>query len=321
MKRLFVFMIAFSLLIGSGCSNSDKKEEHSLSVSEIESSVESSTAIKDVSEKSVAESSLEENSEISQVKEISESESSSESKVESQEESESESIAESSAESITEESSRESSEEESSKEISIPVTNKKIAGFYNLTEYTENGETVLDLKSHNDRGLFATATINEDGTGEFDKFGDILTLQWNDKYIIFGSEKAEYELDKDMLILFDGDMEMVFERADKESLIPSEQSKEIELSGQADSSHAGKYMLSAILIDGFDDIPEVTNEEGWYIVLNKNGTGEWVSDDETLEIKWTKGQLTDGNEIFYYTLENNVLSIEISGIKMEYTKV
>ena len=202
-------------------------------------------------------------------------------------------------------------EESSEDEGSIPVTNKKIAGFYNLTEYTENGETVLDLKSHNDRGMFATVTINEDGTGKFDDFGTVVELQWNDKYIILEGEKAEYRLENDTMIWFDEGREMVFEKTDKESLIPPEQKEKIQLSGSTDKSHIGKYELSSVLVDGSEDITEVIDEENWYIILNEDGTGKWSSGEDVQDIKWTKGQIMDENEIFYYTLEKDILSLEV----------
>ena len=327
MKKFLVVMVMLSLVISAGCSNGNKKDEQtSLDVSEVQSSAVEDSAVskvsKEVSEKSVAESSMEGSSKISQIKEeSSESEGSSESKAESEEESEAESIAESSVESKVEESSEEAEPEISEEEELIPVTRKEIAGFYNLTEWKENGETVLDLKSHNDRGLFATMTINEDGTGEFDDFGTVVVgLQWNDKYIILDDEKSKYRLEKDSLILFNESVEMIFERADKATLIPPEKQK-VELSGSADKSHAGKYVLSALLIDGEEDITDVVDEEDWYIILNEDGTGKWSSGESVLDIKWTKGQILNENEIFYYTLKDDILSIEEAGIIMEYKKV
>ena len=330
MKRFFVIMITLSLLISAGCSNSNDKEEQT-SVSEVQISAESSQTSTEVSEKSITESSIEVASKISSEKHTSEdsSEIKVESKAESEDKSEAESMSESSVESKTESEAEVSNideteiefpdEESSEDEGSIPVTNKKIAGFYNLTEYTENGETVLDLKSHNDRGMFATVTINEDGTGKFDDFGTVVELQWNDKYIILEGEKAKYKLNNDTMIWFDESVEMVFERADKATLIPPEKQK-VELSGSADKSHAGKYVLSALLIDGEEDITDVVDEEDWYIILNEDGTGKWSSGESILDIKWTKGQIMNENEIFYYTLKDDILSMEEAGIIMEYKK-
>ena len=102
MKKILVVMIMLSLVMSVGCSNGNKKEEHtSLDVSEaVQSSVFEDSAVSkvsnEVSEKSVAESSPEEKSEISQVKEdVSESENISESEEECEDQSIAESLIES----------------------------------------------------------------------------------------------------------------------------------------------------------------------------------------------------------------------------------
>ena len=239
-KRILLAVLA--LMVVSGCSNGEET-----SVSEPESTAESSiVSVVESMESSVKESSVE-----------SKAESKPESKVESKVESKPESKVESSKEEST----------------VIPATNKELVGFYNLTEMTGEGDSVISMKRYNIAGMYITLEINAGGTGVFSEYKEKANITWNDKYInLTHYDDMEYSVSGDRLALYSDDMTLVFERTDKEELKKKmeENSESEELSGEIDPDAVGDYILKEMdMEDEFDF------DEDVYLTLHNDGTGFW----------------------------------------------
>ena len=331
-KRIFLAVVAMSLMM-AGCGNGEET-----SVSEPESTTESSvvsvaesTEVSEESVESKTESSKKESSAESKA-ESSKKESSVESKVESKAESKAESKVESKVESKAEskpeskvesrvESRAESKPESSAEETSIPATNSELAGFYNLVEMTLDGEKLMSMKYYNEAGLYITLEINVGGTGVFTQYQDKSNMTWNDKYIMLkGYDSMEYNLSGDELAMYQGDMTLIFERADKEALKKKmeEASKEKELSGEVDKEAVGKYVLKDM--DSEESIDTELFGEDVYVVLNDDGTGYIDAEGEQIEIEWVDGAVKIMNDVFYYEKHGNDIVIEIYGITITFSK-
>ena len=352
-KRIFLAVVAMSLMM-AGCGNGEETsvsepesttESSVVSVAEStevsEESVESKTesSKKESSAESKAESSKKESSAESKAessKKESSAESKAESKVESKVESKAESKPESKAESRVEskaeskpeskvesrvESRAESKPESSAEETSIPATNSELAGFYNLVEMTLDGEKLMSMKYYNEAGLYITLEINVGGTGVFTQYQDKSNMTWNDKYIMLkGYDSMEYNLSGDELAMYQGDMTLIFERADKEALKKKmeEASKEKELSGEVDKEAVGKYVLKDM--DSEESIDTELFGEDVYVVLNDDGTGYIDAEGEQIEIEWVDGAVKIMNDIFYYEKNGTDIIVDAYGIKITFSK-
>ncbi len=332
-KRIFLAVVAMSLMM-AGCGNGEETsvsepesttESSVVSVAEStevsEESVESKTesSKKESSAESKAESSKKESSAESKA-ESSKKESSAESKVESKVESKAESKPESKVESRVE-SRAESKPESSAEETSIPATNSELAGFYNLVEMTLDGEKLMSMKYYNEAGLYITLEINVGGTGVFTQYQDKSNMTWNDKYIMLkGYDSMEYNLSGDELAMYQGDMTLIFERADKEALKKKmeEASKEKELSGEVDKEAVGKYVLKDM--DSEESIDTELFGEDVYVVLNDDGTGYIDAEGEQIEIEWVDGAVKIMNDIFYYEKNGTDIIVDAYGIKITFSK-
>ncbi len=351
-KRILLAVLA--LVMVSGCSNGTETSVTESSVpesvvsvaesaesSEKESSVESKAESKPESKaeskaeskpESKAESKVESKPESKAESKVeskpeskaeSKAESKPESKVESKVESKPESKVESKAESKVESKveSKPESKVESSKEEStvIPATNKELVGFYNLTEMTGEGDSVISMKRYNIAGMYITLEINAGGTGVFSEYKEKANITWNDKYInLTHYDDMEYSVSGDRLALYSDDMTLVFERTDKEELKKKmeENSESEELSGEIDPDAVGDYILKEMdMEDEFDF------DEDVYLTLHNDGTGYLESEGEQLEITWVDGQIKAMDDIFYYEKEGNDIVVDFYGIYVKFEKV
>ena len=325
-KRILLAVLA--LMVVSGCSNGEET-----SVSEPESTAESSivsvvesmeSSVKESSVESKPESSVEskeENSKKESSVENKEESSKKESSVEIKEESrKKESSVEIKEESNKKESSVENKEESSKEETSvIPATNRELVGFYNLTEMTGEGDSVISMKRYNIAGMYITLEINAGGTGVFSEYKEKANITWNDKYInLTHYDDMEYSVSGDRLALYSDDMTLVFERTDKEELKKKmeENSESEELSGEIDPDAVGDYILKEMdMEDEFDF------DEDVYLTLHNDGTGYLESEGEQLEITWVDGQIKAMDDIFYYEKEGNDIVVDFYGIYVKFEKV
>ena len=196
-----------------------------------------------------------------------------------------------------------------------------MAGFYNLVEMTLDGEKLMSMKYYNEAGLYITLEINVGGTGVFTQYQDKSNMTWNDKYIMLkGYDSMEYNLSGDELAMYQGDMTLIFERADKEALKKKmeEASKEKELSGEVDKEAVGKYVLKDM--DSEESIDTELFGEDVYVVLNDDGTGYIDAEGEQIEIEWVDGAVKIMNDVFYYEKHGNDIVIEIYGITITFSK-
>ena len=177
------------------------------------------------------------------------------------------------------------------------------------------------MKYYNEAGLYITLEINVGGTGVFTQYQDKSNMTWNDKYIMLkGYDSMEYNLSGDELAMYQGDMTLIFERADKEALKKKmeEASKEKELSGEVDKEAVGKYVLKDM--DSEESIDTELFGEDVYVVLNDDGTGYIDAEGEQIEIEWVDGAVKIMNDIFYYEKNGTDIIVDAYGIKITFSK-
>ena len=91
----------------------------------------------------------------------------------------------------------------------------KMAGRYEIVAMVTEGKqtTPEDLELLKGKGLTCTITLEADGTGTLDLFGEQTSLTWDEKSISTAEKSMSYTYRDDQLIVADGDSSLTFSRA------------------------------------------------------------------------------------------------------------
>lgn len=91
-----------------------------------------------------------------------------------------------------------------------------IAGQYEITAMITDGDATPaeDLELMKSKGLNCTITLNEDGTGVLDLFGDLKDLTWNDSTISTAENSYAYTCEDGQLTITSGNSSLTFKRAE-----------------------------------------------------------------------------------------------------------
>ncbi len=91
-----------------------------------------------------------------------------------------------------------------------------ITGTYEITAMVTDGEETPseDLELMKSKGLDCTVTLEADGTGVLDLFGEETDLTWNEEAVSTDEKAWSYSCADGQLILTDGDSSLTFLRTD-----------------------------------------------------------------------------------------------------------
>lgn len=90
-------------------------------------------------------------------------------------------------------------------------------------------------------------------------------------------------------------------------------------------SIAGTYYFLEMTMDGETYDREMLEGTGidykdMYIKFNKNGTGELVTDGDTVDFEWEDGIIDDGIDEIEYEVKGDKVTIEYDGVEMVFEK-
>lgn len=90
-----------------------------------------------------------------------------------------------------------------------------------------------------------------------------------------------------------------------------------------DNSRVGMYTIDSAEAMGqtlSGDLLKANGLEGFYVELKKNGKGTVALGGQTDKITWTNTTIKEGDQEMSYSISGDILTIEVTGIKMNFKK-